>query len=87
MSNWKEDGWHIDGESWKCKNCGLIIGSNLKGDAPYTLVREHGRFCALRMVAEDTIAMCDFRISMGEDKAGIRKLRSKALKALGRDEE
>ena len=45
QTNWKENGWHINGGSWKCPKCGTIIGSNLLGEKPFWWAYKHREEC------------------------------------------
>lgn len=42
VGNWK-GGW-LKGD-WKCPQCGMSIGRNLRGQQPFALVEEHKRTC------------------------------------------
>jgi ABC-type ATPase with predicted acetyltransferase domain len=45
MQYWKTDGWHVNGNSWRCPHCGVILGSNLKGERPFLHVGRHEIEC------------------------------------------
>ena len=44
--HWRPDGWHRNGDSWRCPRCGWSIGSNLRGERPFWWVYKHRKECA-----------------------------------------